>query len=97
MEMKIEMFRKLREELTHGKLPSTDACQLAESIVSQSWTLKAVFGVNVNEISLGMPGTRTMYVSVALLALVGAVCWTCSQSTSAHLVMWLPSPFRLHI
>lgn len=53
--------------------------------------LKVVFGVNVNEISLGMPGTRTMYVSVAPFALVGAVCWTCSQSTSAYLIMWLRS------
>ena len=95
MEMKIEMFRKLRKEFTHGKLPFTDAWQLAESIVSQSWMLKVDFGMNVNEISLGMPGT--MYVSVAPLALVRAVCWTCSQSTPAHLVMWLPSPFRLHV
>lgn len=75
-EIKIEMFRKLRKEFTHGKLPSTDAWQLAESIVSQSWMLKVVFGVNVNEISLRMPGT--MYVSIAPLALVGAVCWTYS-------------------
>lgn len=93
--MKIEMFRKLRKEFTHGKLPSADAWQLAETTMSQSWMLEVVFGANVNEIRLGMPGTT--YVSVAPLAVVGAVCWPCFQSNSAHLVMWLPSPFRLHV
>jgi len=95
--MKNGMCRKLREELRYGKLSSRDAWQLAESIVSQSWMLKVVFGVNVNEISLGMPGATTTYVSVAPLVLVRGVCWTCSQSTSTHLVMWLPPPFRLHV
>lgn len=72
METKTVMVRKLRNAFTHGKLPSTDAWQLAESTVSQSWMLEVDFRGNVNEISLGVPGT--VYVSAAPLALVGAEC-----------------------
>lgn len=72
METKTEMVRKLRNAFTHGKLPSTDAWQLAESTVSQSWMLKVDFGGNVNEISLGVPGT--VYVNTAPLTLMGAEC-----------------------
>lgn len=72
MQAKTMMIRKLRNAFTHGKLPSADAWQLAETTVSQSWMLKVDFGGNVNEISLGVPGT--VYVSAALLALVGAEC-----------------------
>lgn len=72
VETKTLMVRKLRNAFTHGKLPSTDAWQLAESTVSQSWMLKVDFGGNVNEISLGVPGT--VYVSAAPLTQVGAEC-----------------------
>lgn len=72
IETKTLMVRKLRSAFTHGKLPSTDAWQLAESTVSQSWMLKVDSGGNVNEISFGVPGT--VYVSAAPLALVSAEC-----------------------
>lgn len=49
MKMKTEMFRKFRKEFTHSKLPSTDAGQLAESIVPQSWMLEVVFRADVKE------------------------------------------------
>lgn len=52
MQTKTVMVRKLRNTFTHGKLPSTDAWQLAESTVSQSWMLKVDFGGNVNKIDL---------------------------------------------
>lgn len=72
MQTKTVMIRKLRNAFTHGKLPSTDAWQLAESTMSQSWMLKVDFGGNVTEISLGVLGT--VYVSAAPLALVAAEC-----------------------
>lgn len=72
IQTKTVMIRKLRDAFTHGKLPSTDAWQLAESTVSQGWMLKVDFGGNVTEISLGVPGT--VYVSAAPLALVAAEC-----------------------
>lgn len=50
--MKTEMFRKFRGEFTRGKLPSTDARQLAERIVPQSWMLEVVFRADVEESAL---------------------------------------------